>query len=45
MLEYHREKGVDQTYTAQDLMQAAKQSVATIGPAKELILRGLCIDD
>jgi transposase len=28
------------TYTAQDLIQAAKQSLATISPAKELILQG-----
>lgn len=35
-------KGVETrlTYTAQDLIQAAKQSVATISPAKELILQG-----
>lgn len=35
-------KGVEArlTYTAQDLIQAAKQSVATISPAKELILQG-----
>ena len=28
------------TYTAEDLIQAAKQSIATTSPAKELILRG-----
>jgi len=28
------------TYTAEDLIRAAKQSVATISPAKELILQG-----
>ena len=35
-------KGVESrlTYTAEDLIQAAKQSVATISPAKELILQG-----
>lgn len=35
-------KGVENrlTYTAEDLIKAAKQSVATISPAKELILRG-----
>lgn len=35
-------KGVEVrlTYTAEDLIQAAKQSVATISPAKELILQG-----
>ena len=32
--------GVRLTYTAEDLIQAAKQSVATISPAKELILQG-----
>jgi len=35
-------KGVETrlTYTAEDLLKAAKQSVATISPAKELILQG-----
>ncbi len=35
-------KGVETrlTYTAEDLIRAAKQSVATISPAKELILQG-----
>jgi transposase len=35
-------KGVDTrlTYTAEDLIQAAKRSVATISPAKELIFQG-----
>jgi transposase len=32
--------GTKLTYTAEDLIQAAKQSVATISPAKELILQG-----
>jgi len=32
--------GTRLTYTAEDLIQAAKQSVATISPAKELILQG-----
>src|SRR5512139_4012816 len=32
--------GTRLTYTAEDLIQAAKQSVATISPAKELILKG-----
>ncbi len=32
--------GTRLTYTAEDLIEAAKQSVATISPAKELILRG-----
>jgi transposase len=32
--------GTRLTYTAEDLMRAAKQSVATISPAKELILQG-----
>jgi len=32
--------GTRLTYTAEDLLQAAKQSVATISPAKELILQG-----
>jgi len=37
-----RRKGVETrlTYTAEDLIQAAKPSVATISPAKELILQG-----
>lgn len=32
--------GTRLTYTAEDLLTAAKQSVATISPAKELILQG-----
>jgi DNA repair protein RadC len=32
--------GTRLTYTAEDLIQTAKQSVATISPAKELILQG-----
>ena len=32
--------GTRLTYTAEDLIQAAKQSVATLSPAKELILQG-----
>ncbi|HXX81391.1 MAG TPA: hypothetical protein VEI46_07570, partial [Thermodesulfovibrionales bacterium] len=32
--------GTRLTYMAEDLIQAAKQSVATISPAKELILQG-----
>jgi len=32
--------GTRLTYTAEDLIQAAKQSIATISPAKELILQG-----
>lgn len=32
--------GTRLTYTAEDLIQAAKQSVATISPAKEFILQG-----
>lgn len=32
--------GTRLTYTAEDLIQEAKQSVATISPAKELILQG-----
>jgi transposase len=32
--------GTKLTYTAEDLIQAAKQSVATISPAKEFILQG-----
>jgi len=37
-----KRKGVDTrlTYTAADLIQAARDSVSTISPAKELILRG-----
>jgi len=32
--------GTRLTYTAEDLIQAAKQSIATISPAKEFILQG-----
>ncbi len=32
--------GTRLTYTAEDLIEAAKQSVATISPAKELIIQG-----
>jgi len=32
--------GTRLTYTAEDLIQAAKRSIATISPAKELILQG-----
>jgi transposase len=32
--------GTRLTYTAEDILKAAKQSVATISPAKELILQG-----
>jgi transposase len=37
-----KRKGVESrlTYTADDLIKAAKESVATISPAKELILKG-----
>jgi len=37
-----KRKGVDTrlTYTAEDLIQAARSSVATISPAKELIVKG-----
>jgi len=32
--------GTRLTYTAEDLIEAAKKSIATISPAKELILQG-----